>query len=152
MRTQPDYGIYPWWPEDGDEWIHPEDVELARQIIPGGRVFHRLGERGQYLVIGYGEQQLRVKPTLWQPLEGEGFEMGDRVEVMSRGGLNTPGIGKITEMRYDRSDRTIHYEVRSGERILAHECTADDIRHLEHEIPTAKLPDAENAERAGREP
>ena len=38
LKTDPKYGHYPWWPEDGDQWVHPEDIELARSMIPSPRV------------------------------------------------------------------------------------------------------------------
>ena len=56
MKVDPKYGYYPWWPEDGNDWVHPEDVELARQMIPSPRVFRRDGEQGPFVILHYGDR------------------------------------------------------------------------------------------------
>src|SRR3954451_2252478 len=109
LKTDPKYGVYPWWPEDGDEWLHPEDIALARQLIPSPRVFRRDGEQGPFVLLHYGPLRLRVKRTLWQEVPHEGFDMGDWVEVLSRGMLNTPRTGVIREMHWDAASRAIQY-------------------------------------------
>ena len=32
LKTDPKYGVYPWWPEDGNDWLHPDDVATARTV------------------------------------------------------------------------------------------------------------------------
>ncbi len=101
LKTDPKYGCFPWWPEDGNDWVHPDDVALARSIIPSGRIFRRDSSDGEYLVMRYGEITLRVRRTLWQEVEPEGFELGDWVEVLSLGLRNEPRTGVIREMFWD---------------------------------------------------
>ena len=101
LKTDPKYGYFPWWPEDGDDWIHPDDVATARGMIPSGRVFRRDGTEGDYLVMHYGDVTLRVRRTLWQEVEPEGLEIGDWVEVLTRGMRNEPRTGTIREMLWD---------------------------------------------------
>ena len=90
MKTDPKYGYYPWWPEDGDAWLHPEDVELGRSLIPSYRIFRRDGSEGPFGWLHYGEVRLRVKPTLWKEVSPEGFEIGDWVEVLSPAACRIP--------------------------------------------------------------
>ena len=105
LNDEPRYGYYPWWPENGNDWVYPEDVQLARQLIPSTRVFRRAGEQGPFVVLHYGDVKLRVLRTLWQEVKIEGFEMGDWVEVLSRCGHNEPRTGTIREMVWNERAR-----------------------------------------------
>ncbi len=135
LKTDPKYGYYPWWPEDGDDWVHPEDVAAAREIIPSPRVFRRDGERGEYVVLHYGDLHLRVKRTLWQEVEPEGFEVGDWVEVLSRGQHNTPRTGVIREMHWDPRSRSMRFQILDNDQPIPNFYAAEDLRHVEPTAP-----------------
>ena len=111
LKTDPKYGYFPWWPEDGDEWVHPEDVATARAMIPSGRIFRRDGMRGSFAVFRYGDVALRVRPRLWQEVAHEGLEIGDWVEVLSCGMLNAPRVGIVRETLWDEDARAIRYQI-----------------------------------------
>lgn len=134
LKTDPKYGFYPWWPEDGDGWVHPEDVALARDTIPSPRVFRRDGQTGDFVVLHYGDLKLRVRRTLWQEVLPEGFEIGDWVEVLSRGQLNTPRTGVIREMHWEPRSRSMRYQILEHELPIPNFYSAEDLRHVE---PTA---------------
>ena len=104
LKTDPKYGCFLRWPQDGNDWLHPDDVALARTMIPSGRVFRRDGSDGEYLADAYGDITLRVRRTLWQEVDPEGFDIGDWVEVLSRGMRNEPRTGVIREMLWDERD------------------------------------------------
>jgi hypothetical protein len=137
IKTNPKYGHYPWWPEDGDDWLHPEDVALARSVIPSGRIFRRDGEAGPFVMLHYGDVQLRVKRTLWHEVAYEGFDIGDWVEVLSKGMQNTPRTGVISEMEWDARERAIRYRIREVDTVIPTWYAADDLRPVE---PTPELP------------
>jgi hypothetical protein len=132
MRAEPEYRVYPRWPEDGEAWIHPEDVRLARRLIPGTRVFRYRGREGSYLILTYGKHRLRVKPTLRQAIPGDGFDLGDCVEVCSKMGKNRPLVATIGDMRWSARYGMIQYRLRSRNMMLARRYTADDLRPLAH--------------------
>jgi hypothetical protein len=138
MRTDPKYGYYPWWPKNGNDWLHPEDVELARQLIPSPRVFRRDGEQGPFLILQYGDLRLRVKRTLWQEVASEGFEIGDWVEVLSRGQRNTPRTGIIREMHYRANDRCLMYQILENDQPIPKLYRGEDLRHVEPTNPGAQ--------------
>ena len=50
LKTDPKYGYFPWWPQDGNDWLHPDDVAIARSMIPSNRMFRRDGTRRRILV------------------------------------------------------------------------------------------------------
>lgn len=131
LKTDPKYGYYPWWPQDGDDWIHPDDAELARQLIPSMRVFRRDGEQGPYVVLQYDSIQLRVRRTLWQEVAWEGFGLGDWVEVLPRGHRNTPRTGTIREMLWDPHNHRLNYQILENTQPVANLYTAEDLRHIE---------------------
>ena len=131
MKTDPRYGYYPWWPEDGNDWLHPEDVELARRLIPSTRVFRRDGEQGPFVILHYGDLRLRVKRTLWLEVKGEGFEIGDWVEVLSRGHRNTPRTGVIRDMLWNPSAHCLQYRITEVDKPIPNEYFAEDLRHVD---------------------
>jgi hypothetical protein len=135
LKNDPKYGYFPWWPEDGDDWVHPEDVAIARSMIPSGRIFRRDGERGEFVVMHYGEVRLRVRRALWQEVQPEGFELGDWVEVLSRGMQNEPRTGVIREMLWDDGARAIRYYIAENERPILEPYAADDLRHVKPTEP-----------------
>lgn len=131
MRREPKYGTYPWWPENGDDWIHPEDVELARRLIPSARVFRRDGEQGPFVVLHYGAIKLRVLRTLWQEVPEAGFDFGDWVEVLSRGHRNTPRTGTIREIVWNSASRDIGYQILENGQPVSKLYSAADLRRVE---------------------
>ena len=131
INLEPRYGYYPWWPEDGDDWLHPEDVAFARQTLPSQRVFRREGQHGPFVILDYGELRLRVKRTLWQEVEGEGFEIGDWVEVLSRMGHNEPRTGVIRERVWDSHKQGLRYQIFDNGQPIANFYMAEDLRHVE---------------------
>jgi hypothetical protein len=136
LKADPKYGCFPWWPEDGDHWIHPEDVAAARALIPSERIFRRDGTDGLYVLLHYGGATLRVRPVLWQEVEPEGFEIGDWVEVRTRGLTNEARIGTIAEMLWDEHAEAIRYQiVENGQPIETH-YSSGDLRHVEPTPPT----------------
>ena len=131
LKTDPKYGHYPWWPDNGDQWLHPEDVDLARRIVPSPRIFRRDGQSGDFVILQYGDLRLRVRRTLWKEVAWEGFDVGDWVEVLSRGMQNTPRTGVISEMVWEDEAREIRYQVSVAEQLIPNLFSADDLRHVD---------------------
>lgn len=131
LKTDPKFGVFPWWPEDGNDWVHPQDIALARDMIPSQRVFCRDGTEDGYLLLYYGRTKLRVRRTLWQEVPGEEFRIGDWVEVLSRGMLNSPRTGMICEMLWDEADNAIRYQIEENGLQIDQRYTRDDLRHVD---------------------
>jgi hypothetical protein len=131
LKTDPKYGYFPRWPQDGDDWIHPDDVATARSMIPSGRVFRRDGMAGEYAVLQYGDVILRARPALWQEVEPEGLKIGDWVEVLSRGMLNEPRTGTIREMLWDDDVRALRYQIDEGGQRVDRFYAREDVQRVE---------------------
>jgi Family of unknown function (DUF6960) len=135
LKTDPKYGCFPWWPENGDAWIHPDDVAKVREMIPSDRVFRRDGTSGDFLLLHYGDIILRVRRTLWQEIEPEGFEIGDWVEVLTRGMLNTPRSGVIAELLWDKESQALRYRIIENGQPIESLYARDDLRHIDPTPP-----------------
>ena len=105
------------WPEDGEDWIHPNDIEVARQLIPSKRIFRKedcsdpiLKNLG-YVEYSYGDRSFRGLPSLWHEVTTEGYELGDTIELKSGNGKLRPIIADIVGMYWNRHDQVIEYEM-----------------------------------------
>lgn len=131
MKIESRYGYYPWWPEDGNDWVHPDDIEVARKMIPSRRVFRREPGEEPFVALHYGDIKLRVMRTLWQEITNEGYELGDWVEVLSRCGNNEPRTATIREIVWDDRARALRYQLFDNGQSLAKFYAAEDFRHVE---------------------
>ena len=131
LKTDPKYGYFLRRPQDGNDWVHPDDVGTARSMIPSQRVFRRDGVVGDYCKLYYGDVTLRVKPALWQEVEPEGIEIGDCVEVISRGMLNEPRTGTIREILWDENARSIRYQISEAGQAIQNLYAREDLQRVE---------------------
>ena len=132
-----EYGLYNWWPktirpndamdERFDSMIHPEDIQLANEISPVGKVFVKTGRDGRYIVIEFGNNRLRVTPDNWEPVAGDGFKVGDKVRVLNNNGKNTPKEGYIVSMSWHNKNRSIIYHLSENGKRLKKRYEANDI-------------------------
>ena len=136
LKTDPKYGFYPWWPQDGDDWVHPEDVELARSVIPSPRIWRREGQTGDFLVLSYGDLKLRVRRTLWREAPHEGFDVGDLVEVLPHGMKNEPCTGEVRDVHWDDHECGVRYLVEAADgTMLERPLEARDLKQVEAPSP-----------------
>ena len=127
LKRPPSYGIYRWWPEDGENWVHPFDIGIVRQLIPGNRVFRREDLDHEFLLVSYGDIRFRVKSTIWFEVAYEGFDVGDHVEIKSRMGKAEPFIGRIKEMIWNQRYARVDYYLFRSEAIQVKAYHADDL-------------------------
>ena len=131
LKTDPKFGYFPRWPEDGNDWLHPDDVALARTLIPSSRIFRRDGTGGEYQFLHYGDIHLRARPALWQEVSHEGFDIGDWVEVKSRGMRNEPRTGVIREVLWNETTRAIAYQITENGVPIADLYAREDLQRVE---------------------
>jgi hypothetical protein len=110
--TVPDcYGVFLWWPHEGTDWIHPEDIKLCEQLIPSNRVFFRQRLNSEFSQYLYGKQCIRLRPAMWLEIETDGYLIGDRVEIRSKMGRRRPAIATIEDMYFNRHRGEIEYHL-----------------------------------------
>jgi hypothetical protein len=120
LKRPPQYGVYLRWPCDGDDWIHPEDIESVKRVIPSRRIFEREDIDIDYTMISYANLRLRVRPTMWLDVEYDSYWVGDQVEIKSQLGRRDPMIATIREILWDPDSHRIEYYLQSGEREALH--------------------------------
>ncbi len=105
----PDYGYIPRWPEDGTDFIHPEDVSEVAGMFPGYRVFRRDSFNGRFFVCSYGKIRFRLRSCLWTKVKGDGIDIGQRVETTGICMSRELFVGRVRSMQYSRRERSILY-------------------------------------------
>jgi hypothetical protein len=135
-----EYGLFDWWPKQNrpdkemdelfDPMVHPDDIQLANEINPMGKVFIRTGNEHEYIVIEFGEYKLRVTPESWKPVTGDGFKVGDRVRVLSNGGKNTPKEGIVVSMSWHHKNKSIVYHLSENGKRIKKQYYVSDIEHV----------------------
>ncbi|MGE3779230.1 MAG: hypothetical protein AB7F89_18735 [Pirellulaceae bacterium] len=130
----PDFGIYAFWPEPGDSWYHPDDAGIVAALIPSNKVLMRVNYDGTYYHLRYGGQRLRVRPTMWQSVPSLDLEVGQSVEILSRHGINEPGIGSIADIFYDSGSGRTRWMVRRNAMQSALAYGREDLRPLDVKV------------------
>ena len=127
LKLQPSYGVFPWWPDEED-WIHPEDVQTADQLIPSDRIFRREYYDQQYALLTYRDNFIRIRPVMWLQVETDGYEIGDQVEVKSSLGRGRPLIATIEEIRWDSEQRQPVYDLFAHGKTIHRPFRADEFQ------------------------
>ncbi len=109
LRRPPAYGVYRRWPVDGEDWIHPFDVGIVKQMVPSDRVFRRTDLNSEYLLVTYGNISFRVRSAIWHEVKYEGFDVGDYVEVKSQMGKAESFVGRIRDLKWNHRFKYIEY-------------------------------------------
>ena len=127
LKIQPKYGVYLWWPVD-ENWVHPDDLDTADELIPSDRVFRREEYDKEYSLLLYGEQFIRVRPVIWLEIQSEGYELGDQIEVKSQMGKGQPIVATIEGIRWDNETRRIKYSLSAHGRAVERDYTSDEFQ------------------------
>lgn len=141
----PDWGVYLRWPEDGNNWIHPDDITLAQSLIPSRSVFNRTKWDGEFYHLNYGEHRLRVRPSMWMPIEPVDLSIEQQVELLAQFGKHDPGIFRIEDILYDPEHRRTEFILRRGEIVLETPFTRQDMKpvFVHHHLRTGFYKHAE---------
>jgi hypothetical protein len=142
LVPKPKFGVYLRWPEDGQGWIHPNDVELATKLIPSRRIWLRIDLDKDYWLIGYGGHSLRVKPTMWLEVPEPDFEVGDQVEIKSSMGKLQAKIATVYDVFWNQPKRIAEYHLRELGKPVPRIFHANDLQptvRLGETLPTRHL-------------
>ncbi|QDT06508.1 hypothetical protein K227x_49180 [Rubripirellula lacrimiformis] len=126
----PDYGCIPRWPEDGQGFIHPDDVAIATRLFPSERVIRRDRFDGVYYHCCYGANHFRLRPCLWLTVQPDGIDIGDEVETIGLGMERELFIATVYGMYYVRRKGRILYRLRRGDQLVPRLYSAGQMRLL----------------------
>ncbi len=139
VNPEPVYGYFPWWPEDGDAWLHPEDVALARRTIPGPRVWRREGLSGGWHELHYGAERLRIRPALWCEAPRPRAEIGDLVEILPKGLVHEPHTGVVRDIWWDEHAGELRYRLEVVGRVVDTLYAGEDFKHVSPPSPREEV-------------
>lgn len=126
----PDYGCFLRWPENGQGFIHPDDVATVTQLIPSTRVMKRVSFDGTYYHYRYGRLQFRLRPAMWSTVRTDGMEIGDQVETTGLGLERDRFVATVWGMYYVPRKGCILYRLRRGGQVVPRLYTADQLKCL----------------------
>jgi hypothetical protein len=114
----PDYGCIVRWPQDGQSFIHPDDVPVATRCFPSERVLRRERFDGVYYHYRYGSLRFRLRPVMWLKVTTDGIDVGDQVETTGLGLERELFVARVWGMYYVRQKGRILYRLkRNGSKV-----------------------------------
>lgn len=126
----PDYGCIARWPQDGQGFIHPDDVPVATRCFPSERVLHREHFDGVYYHYSYGSVRFRLRPTMWLKVKPDGIDMGDMVETIGIGLERELFVAQVWGMYFVRRKGCILYRLRKADTTIPRLFSAAQLRLL----------------------
>ncbi len=126
----PDYGCFLRWPENGQGFIHPDDVAVVTKLIPSSRVLKRVSFDGVYYHYRYGRTGFRLRPTMWLSVRDEGIDVGDQVETVGVGLERDRFVARVWGMYYVSRKGCILYRLRRAEQTLPRLYAGEQLRCL----------------------
>lgn len=113
LKPEVDHVMLTRWPQDDDQWIHPEDRQLAAGLIPSDRIFRRELQPDGYYELTYGDAKIRVRPVMFDDAPEPDFEIGQLVKLKMAFDSDRSEMGRIYEIRYSQYyDAPQYYLVR----------------------------------------
>ena len=130
MIPLPIYGCFPRWPQDGQGFIHPDDVPIATRCIPSERVFRRDAFDGVYYHYTYGSIRFRLRPCMWLKVTHDGIDIGDSVETVGTGLQRELFVAEVWGMYFVRRKGCILYRLRKSDSLVPRLYTSEQLRLL----------------------
>ena len=113
------YGLYGWTPAYGYRYVHPANRRTFEWLEPVGKLFERIDETSDWLLLRYDEQQFKVSPELFKELSGRPpFSFGDLVEEVNPPAGQAPHHGLISDVYWNESRDEATYQIVEKKRKL----------------------------------
>ncbi len=124
----PDYGCFPRWPQDGEDFIHPADRSAALRCIPSTRVLRRETFDGAYYHYRYGQLRFRLRPTMWLKVSSDGIDIGDEVETVGMLLERELFVATVWGMHFIARKGCILYRLKNGQMTVPRLYAAKELR------------------------
>lgn len=118
LPTFPNYGCFLRWPENGQGFIHPDDVPVVSRLLPSPRVLKRVSFDDTFYHYRYGKQRFRLRPAMWLPVSSDGIDIGDQVETKGIGLERERFVAIVWGMYYIARKGCILYRLRRRDRVV----------------------------------
>jgi len=123
------YGLYGWTPAYGYRYIHPANRRTFEWLEPVGKLFEKIDETDEWLLLRYDEQQFKVSPELFKEMFLKPpFSFGDLVEETHPTPGQPPHRGLISDVYWNESRDEPTYQMVERKRKLKRIFQADELR------------------------
>ncbi len=102
--------LCPWFERTGGALVHKGDYDKLKALVPFGRVFDIEGTSDEYMILRFGAEVFRVKPSLVKEVPGTRYRVGEKVGVAGKSGLV-----EISDIRWHyKKERPIYFIKSNG--------------------------------------
>lgn len=123
------YGLYGWTPAYGYRYIHPANRRTFEWLEPVGKLFEKIDETDEWLLLRYDEQQFKVSPELFKELYNRpAFSFGDLVEEVNPPAGRAAHRGLISDVFWDEATDRATYQLVERKRKVRQVFEADELR------------------------
>ncbi|MET4108234.1 hypothetical protein [Hymenobacter sp. UYP22] len=106
------YGLYSWTPEYGLRYIHPANRRTFEWLEPMGKVFEKIDETDDWILLRYDEQQFKVSRELFKELYVKPpFSFGDLVVETDPATDQPAHEGLISDVYYNEAADTFQFQL-----------------------------------------
>lgn len=125
------YGLYSWTPEYGLRYIHPANRRTFEWLEPMGKLFEKIDETEDWILLRYDEQQFKVSGELFTELsEKPRFSFGDLVEEVSPEPGREPHRGLISDVYWDEGLARPRFQMVEKKRKVKRVFEAEELREV----------------------
>ncbi|MBC6989243.1 DUF6960 family protein [Hymenobacter sp. BT491] len=124
------YGLYPWTPAYGLRYIHPANRRTFEWLEPLGKVFEKIDETEDWILLRYDEQQFKVSGELFTELHQKPpFSFGDLVEEVEPEPGRPAHRGLISDVFWNESSDRATYQIVEKKRKVKRVFEAEELRN-----------------------
>ncbi|MBC8083448.1 MAG: hypothetical protein H7Z21_09575 [Hymenobacter sp.] len=123
------YGLYAWTPDYGFRYVHPANRRTFEWLEPVGKLFEKIDETDDWIMLRYDEQQFKVSGELFKELYGRPpFSFGDLVEEVAPEPGRPAHQGLISDVFWDEATDTARFQIVEKKRKVKRVFGADELR------------------------
>ena len=121
------FGLYGWTPDYGYRYIHPANRRSFEWLEPLGKVFEKIDETDDWIIIRYDEQQFFVSPELFKELyQKPPFSFGDTVRTTAPPAHQ----GLISDVFFDERTDEYRFQVVEKKRKVQRVFEAEELQFV----------------------
>ncbi|WP_157541543.1 DUF6960 family protein [Hymenobacter aerophilus] len=118
------FGLYGWTPEYGYSYIHPANRRSFEWLEPLGKVFEKIDETDDWIILRYDEQQFYVSAELFKELYRKpAFSFGDTVKTSAPPAHQ----GLISDVYFDERADAFQFQLVEKKRKVQRVFEADEL-------------------------
>ncbi|MDQ1920683.1 DUF6960 family protein [Massilia pseudoviolaceinigra] len=109
------FALYNWFPEDGADLVHPDDLAAFAAMGPPATVFGVGADAAGWVLLDAGQASFRVRADLLRPLPAPRYWVGDTVRFIKSG---VPQRGIVARVGWHFKEAApMYYVSQDGKRL-----------------------------------